>query len=130
MASSNLQDIVEVSSERFEQLEELEKNLPELIKQAIANYKKENLRKLHEKDKNNPEGVKNRVKKYISKNKDKINERRREKRKEKILLENQQKQRLNAAAMTPIETTMFSAVSAGQEEQYQPSSGLTVRFND
>ena len=130
MDSSNTQDLVEVSSERFEQLEELEKNLPELIKQAIANYKKENLRKLHEKDKNNPEGVKNRVKKYISKNKDKINERRREKRKEKILLENQQKAAVISA--TPIETTMFSAVSAGGEgeDPYKQSDGLTVRFND
>ena len=76
-------DLVEVCAERFAKLEELEKNLPEIIKKAIIDYKNENLRKLHERDKNNPEAVKNRVKKYISKNKDKINEKRREKRKEK-----------------------------------------------
>lgn len=76
-------DLVEVCAERFAKLEELEKNLPELIKKVIIDYKNENLRKLHERNKNNPEAVKNRVKKYITKNKDKINEKRREKRKEK-----------------------------------------------
>jgi gas vesicle protein len=83
MTDADANDLIPIASDRLQQLEDLEKNLPDLIKQAIADYKKENLRKLHEKDKNNPEAVKNRVRKYISKNKDKINERRREKRKEK-----------------------------------------------
>lgn len=77
-------EFVEVCPDRFARLEELEKNLPDIIKKAISDYKKENLIKLHEKDKTNPEGVKNRVKKYILKNKDKINEKRREKRRENL----------------------------------------------
>jgi hypothetical protein len=102
-----------------------------LIKQAIADYKKENLRKLHEKDKNNPEAVKNRVRKYISKNKDKINERRREKRKEKALMETQERAAAIAASASA-SASSASAVLASvcQADPYEPTTGLTVRFND
>jgi hypothetical protein len=81
----NLDTLVEISVERFEELEKLERSLPDLIAKAIADSKRENLRKLHEKDKNNPEAVRNRVKRYIQKNRDKINEKRRERRKQKLL---------------------------------------------
>lgn len=116
------QDLVEVSVERFAELEQLEMNLPDLIKKAISDYKKENLRKLHEKDKNNPEAVRNRVKKYISKNRDKINEKRRERRKEKVL----EAQVNNVIA--PIETTTLTSFT--EDDPYEPKSGITVRFND
>jgi len=117
-------ELIEVSAARLAELELLEKNMPELIKAAILDYKKENLRRLHEKDKNDPESVKLRVQRYISKNKDKINERRREKRKELTrrigeqseLQENQgqgQDASANANADIPNQKT-----------------GLTVRFND
>jgi len=133
MAAADENELIAVASDRLQQLEDLEKNLPDLIKQAIADYKKENLRKLHEKDKNNPEAVKNRVRKYISKNKDKINERRREKRREKALLETQER----AAAIAASASASASAASASavltsvcQGDPYEPTTGLTVRFND
>ena len=113
-------DLVLVSPERFAKLEELEKNLPEIIKKAVADYKKENLRKLHENDKNNPEGVKNRVKKYISKNKDKINEKRREKRKEKVL---ESQQNTSTIIGQPSVNKLIEDVP------YDPNTGITVRFN-
>jgi gas vesicle protein len=121
MDSSNInEELVEVSVERFTALEELEKNLPDLIAKAIIDYKKENLRKLHEKDKNNPEAVRNRVKKYISKNRDKINEKRRERR--KLLSE------VNTEANT--QTTLNNITNIPEDGPYEPSSGVTVRFND
>ncbi len=116
-------DLVEVSEERFTKLEELEKNLPDIIKKAIADYKNENLRKLHERDKNNPESVRNRVKKYITKNKDKINEKRREKRKEKII-EAQQHTTIVSQAST------ITPITEGEtHDSYVPNVGITVRFN-
>jgi len=131
MAAADENELIAVASDRLQQLEELEKNLPDLIKQAIADYKKENLRKLHEKDKNNPEAVKNRVRKYISKNKDKINERRREKRREKALMETQERAAAIAASASASSASASAVLtSVCQGDPYEPTTGLTVRFND
>ena len=113
------EDLVEISVERFEELEKLERNLPELIAKAIADSKKENLRKLHEKDKNNPEAVINRVKKYISKNRDKINEKRRERRKEKLL-----------SQATSTQTNLTTIASISETGTTEQTSEIMVSFND
>ena len=113
------EDLVEVSVERFAALEELEKNLPDLIAKAIVHYKNENLRKLHQKDKDNPEAVRNRVKKYISKNRDKINEKRRDRRREKHLSE---------VSQEPIVPQNRTSIS--NHTPCEQSFGITVRFND
>jgi hypothetical protein len=78
-------ELVSVSSDRYAELEALEKSVPDRIKEAIAQYKKESLKKLHERDKADPESVKLRMQRYIAKNRDKINERRREKRRKEQL---------------------------------------------
>lgn len=65
-----------ISKQRLDELELLEKNLPEIIQKAITDDKKAKLKLLHEKDKQNPAGVNARVKRYNAKNKDKINARR------------------------------------------------------
>lgn len=124
MENNALNDLVEVCPERFAKLEELERNLPDIINKAIADYKKESLRKLHERDKNNPENVRNRVKKYIAKNKDIINEKRREKRKEKIIEAQQHTSTIVSQA------TKSTPISEGEAyESYVPNVGITVRFN-
>ena len=78
-------ELVSVSSDRYAELEALEKSVPDRIKEAIAQYKKESLKKLHERDKADPESVKLRMQRYIAKNRDKINDRRREKRRKEQL---------------------------------------------
>lgn len=121
MDSNNTnEELVEVSIERFTALEELEKNLPDLIAKAIIDYKKENLRKLHEKDKNNPEAVRNRVKKYISKNRDKINEKRRERRR---MLSEVNKEVSN-------QTNLNNIVSISENGPYDSTSEIIVSFNE
>lgn len=118
-AGDATQDLVEVSTERFAALEELEKSLPDLIAKAIINYKNENLRKLHQKDKENPEAVRNRVKKYISKNRDKINEKRRERRK---LLSQTNGEVSNQ--------TNLNSITISENSTYEPASEIMVSFND
>jgi gas vesicle protein len=113
------EDLVEVSVERFTELEKLERSLPDLIAKAITDYKKENLRRLHEKEKNNPEAVRNRVKKYISKNRDKINEKRRLKRKEKLL-----------AANTEEISQRTHSISSISYHTLEVNTGIVVSFND
>jgi DNA repair photolyase len=72
--------IIQIASDRLTELEALEANLPNLIQNAILEYKKSNLRRLHEKDKANPENVNRRVKRYAEKHREEINAKRREKR--------------------------------------------------
>lgn len=86
--SSDRQNIKEIDihvlimAKRLQYLEDLEKNLPNLIDQAIIEYKKAKLKMLHEKDKQNPEAVNARVKRYNEKHKHEISARRIEKRNE------------------------------------------------
>lgn len=86
--SSDGQNIKEIDihvlimAKRLQYLEDLEKNLPNLIDQAIIEYKKAKLKMLHEKDKQNPEAVNARVKRYNEKHKHEISARRIEKRNE------------------------------------------------
>lgn len=118
-------NLVSVPIDRLLKLEELEKKLPSLIQEAIADYKKNNLKKLHEQDKNNPEGVRNRVRKYLLKNKDKINEKRREKRKEKLLESKNTAGVTSDTATLPINTQQPITT----DEPYDDTLGVTVRFN-
>jgi hypothetical protein len=86
--SSDGQNIKEIDvhvlimAKRLQYLEDLEKNLPNLIDEAIIEYKKAKLKMLHEKDKQNPEAVNARVKRYNEKHKHEISARRIEKRNE------------------------------------------------
>jgi DNA repair photolyase len=91
--------MVPISSDRLKTLEALEASLPNLIQNAILEYKKSNLRRLHEKDKANPENVNKRVKRYAEKHREEINAKRREKR------------RLQKAAAAGATTTMSSTPS-------------------
>jgi hypothetical protein len=125
-------ELVSVPSDRYAELEALEKSVPEKIKEAIALYKKESLRKLHERDKSDPESVKLRMQRYIAKNRDKINERRREKRR---------KEQLEAGTMVTTAnntiTDMFASLTteskAGLNGTLNPNAtnfDMTVRFDD
>jgi len=77
--------------ERLHKLELLEKNLPTLISEAIAEHQRNKLRILHERDKQNPQSVNLRVKRYNERHKEEINAKRRNKRREekakRLLLE-------------------------------------------
>lgn len=73
-------NVIQISAERLKALEAVEASLPDLIQNAILEYKKSNLRRLHEKDKANPENVNKRVKRYAEKHREEINAKRREKR--------------------------------------------------
>jgi hypothetical protein len=77
-----------IMTKRLQYLEDLEKNLPNLIDQAIIEYKKAKLKMLHEKDKQNPEAVNARVKRYNEKHKNEISARRIEKRNEAKRIKN------------------------------------------
>lgn len=79
-ASANTTSMIPIATERLKALEALEASLPDLIQNAILEYKKSNLRRLHEKDKANPENVNKRVKRYAEKHREEINAKRREKR--------------------------------------------------
>ena len=79
-ASANTMVMIPIATERLKALETLEASLPDLIQNAILEYKKSNLRRLHEKDKANPENVNKRVKRYAEKHREEINAKRREKR--------------------------------------------------
>ena len=72
--------MIPITTDRLKTLEALEASLPDLIQNAILEYKKSNLRRLHEKDKANPENVNKRVKRYAEKHREEINAKRREKR--------------------------------------------------
>lgn len=127
-------ELVSVPSDRYAELEALERSVPEKIQEAIASYKKESLRKLHERDKSDPESVKLRMQRYIAKNRDKINERRREKRR---------KEQLEVGTM-PISTTsntitdMFASLAADSSKVNMNGTllpngtnfDMTVRFDD
>lgn len=78
--SSTQSEVIQISSERLKALEAIEASIPDLIQNAILEYKKSNLRRLHEKDKANPENVNKRVKRYAEKHREEINAKRREKR--------------------------------------------------
>ena len=83
MMSSNVlskPEIITIEISRLHYLEELERNLPTLIENALKENKANALKRLHEKDKENPAAVNLRVKRYVEKNREKINERRREQR--------------------------------------------------
>ena len=143
MATTNQDpnEILQISVERYAELEKLELGLPGMIEEAIKEYKKNSLKRLHERDKENPESVKKRVQRYIEKNREKINERRREKRKEqKRVLDANQRQTTSAMIID-----MFS--SSGQENfknipqktvrtaiptngPYILGADITVRFDD
>ena len=137
-------ELISISSDRYAELEALEKSVPEKIQEAIALYKKESLRKLHERDKSDPESVKLRMQRYIAKNRDKINERRREKRR-KEQLETGTLQMGTIGPMGPMGpmgsiTDMFAslidaskntlATFNGTLNPNSTNSDMTVRFDD
>lgn len=76
-----MEESITISMDRYLELKNIESKLPELIENAINEYKSNTLKRLHEKDKECPELVRLRAKRYADKNRDKINEKRREKRK-------------------------------------------------
>ena len=71
-----------ICSERLKELELLEKKLPTIISEAIAEHQRNKLRILHERDKQNPQSVNLRVKRYNERHKEEINAKRRNKRRE------------------------------------------------
>ena len=139
MTENNTDELVSVSQDRFEELERLEKSLPDMIQKAIADHKKESLRKLHERDKADPESVKLRVQRYIAKNRDKINERRREKRKQEkkkeILTRNTYSIIFDILPSSANDTIVNTSRSEPNtvlpiNEPCILQNGITVRFDD
>ena len=134
-------ELISISSDRYAELEALERSVPEKIQEAIASYKKESLRKLHERDKSDPESVKLRMQRYIAKNRDKINERRREKRR-KEQLETGTLQMGTIGPMGPMGsiTDMFASLTDASKNTLATFNGtlnpnstnsdMTVRFDD
>lgn len=140
MTEENVNELVSVSSDRYAELEALEKSIPDKIKDAILQYKKESLKKLHERDKADPESVKLRMQRYITKNRDKINERRRDKRKkEQLLLNPIINTRVNTTSLNVIDSMTASAfnkitapstIETIDNSPYILQRALTVRFDD
>jgi len=117
-----IEDTVTISLERLQMLEEMERNLPQMIKDAIEQHKKEKLKLLHEKDKLDPKSVNARVKRYAQKHKDEINAKRRAKREEQKLLANM-----------PTNTSVKSDKSERKKETIvlpNTDKNLTLRFDD
>ena len=81
MNTCTVSDMILIASSRLQELEELEKNLPTMIENALKEHKANALKRLHEKDKENPTAVNIRVKRYAEKHREMINLKRREKRK-------------------------------------------------
>ena len=141
-SESDLSEIITIPVERYIKLEKLEQSLPNMIQEAIQEYKKNSLKRLHERDKENPEGVKKRVQRYIEKNRDKINQRRRDKRKEqKRILEATVRQSTNALIIDMFgknNTENFKVTSVKEPRShsipfnapYIVSNDITVRFDD
>ena len=96
---------------RLKFLQYLERNMPEMIKEAMTRYKNEKLGILHKKDKENPSAMIARVKRYVEKNRDVINARRREKRQKAKPIE-------NIVIVTPQEQSIIS----------HTDSNITVKF--
>lgn len=105
--SDSTNQIVSVSLERYKELEALEAKLPQLIEEAVKEYKKSNLEKLHERDKANPAAVNARVKRYAERHREEINRRLREKRQ----LEKQKKMEACAGSLSA-PTSMCSSVTS------------------
>ena len=133
-------ELISISSDRYAELEALEKSVPEKIQEAIASYKKESLRKLHERDKSDPESVKLRMQRYIAKNRDKINERRREKRRKEQLETGTLQMGTTMGTMGTI-TNMFASLTDAKVNTSNgqingtlipntSNSDMTVRFDD
>ena len=118
-----IEDTVTISIERLQMLEEMERNLPQMIKDAIEQHKKEKLKLLHEKDKLDPKSVNARVKRYAQKHKDEINAKRRAKREEQKLLAN----------MPSTNSSVKSEKSERKKETIvlpNTDKNLTLRFDD
>ena len=91
-SDTNTIEHVEVSIERLKELEKLEAALPNMIEEALKEYKQAALKRLHEKDKANPEAVNLRARRYAQKNREVLNAKRREKRRlEKLAKEEKEK---------------------------------------
>lgn len=140
--ANHANDLISISSDRYAELEALERSVPDKIQEAIASYKKESLRKLHERDKSDPESVKLRMQRYIAKNRDKINERRREKRrKEQLETGTLQMGPIGQMGQIGIITDMFASLTHdaskntlstfnGTLTPNNANSDMTVRFDD
>lgn len=118
-----LHETTTISVERLHVLEEIERNLPQMIKDAIEQHKKEKLKLLHEKDKLDPKSVNARVKRYAQKHKDEINAKRRAKREEQKLLAN----------MPSTNSSVKSEKSERKKETIElpkTDKNLTLRFDD
>lgn len=94
-ATTAANNLILVNSARMAELEQIEKNLPELIAAAIKENKIAKLKKLHEKDKLNPSAVNARVKRYNEKHKDKIAEKRNAKKIDKLITEGKSEAEIN-----------------------------------
>lgn len=88
-------NLILVNSARLAALELMEKNLPELIANAIKENKIAKLKKLHEKDKLNPAAVNARVKRYNEKHKEKIAAKRNAKKIDKLINEGKSEAEIN-----------------------------------
>jgi hypothetical protein len=73
---------IAIRPSRLKELQELEKQLPVVIAQALEERKKEKLAALHKRDAVDRGAASLRAKRYVEKHRDEINARRREKRKQ------------------------------------------------
>lgn len=70
---------ITISKGRLQQLEQLEKELPNIIQKSIEDHEKQKLEKLRERDKANPDKVNERAKRYYEKHKEEIKQKRKAK---------------------------------------------------
>jgi hypothetical protein len=116
---------VSISLDRLKHLEYLESKIPEMIDEAIKEYKNNNLRKLHEHDKLHPEAINLRVKRYVEKHRDEINAKRREKRR----LEKEHKTMEDRSKYLSHITTILENVAPVQSTTFISSAVVSATIN-
>lgn len=130
-ASAN--NLILVNKVRLAELERIEKNLPDLIAEAIKENKIAKLKKLHEKDKLNPSAVNLRVKRYNEKHKDKIAEKRNAKKIDKLITEGKSEAEINHIVTkfkvnTPVKEPLTALTARTQVVSISTFKELIVHF--
>ena len=130
VAATNL---ILVNSARLAELEQIEKNLPDLIAEAIKANKIAKLKKLHEKDKLNPAEVNARVKRYNEKHKDKIAEKRNARKIDKLITEGKSEAEINHIVtkfkvLTPVKEAPTASTTRTQVVSISTFKELIVHF--
>ena len=126
-------NLILVNSARLAELEQIEKNLPDLIAEAIKANKIAKLKKLHEKDKLNPAAVNARVKRYNEKHKDKIAEKRNARKIDKLITEGKSEAEINHIVtkfkvLTPVKDAPTASTTRTQVVSISTFKELIVHF--